>query len=89
MISPKKFVSRFLISKPLFVAAKTRSIASFKLKSLRLSLLFGGRLLIYLRTCSISQIKIYRGVGGRELPIPFLREVTNGCLPVGIEFPFS
>ena len=29
----KKFVSRLLISDPLFVAAKTRSIANLKLKS--------------------------------------------------------
>ena len=32
---------------------------------------------------SIPQIKLYQGVRECELPIPFIRYVTNGCLPVG------
>ena len=83
----KKIVSRFLISKLLLIDANTGSITSSRIKRLRLSLLFGGRLLIYLRTCSLFQIKLYRGVGGRELPVSFIRGVTSGCLPVRIECP--
>ena len=32
-----------------------------------------------------SEIKLYWGLGGQELYIPFVKTVINGCLPVETE----
>ena len=72
-----------LISDPLFIVSQTRNIANFKLKSLRLNLVVWRETTKTFKDFSIPQIKLYQGVRECELPIPFIRYVTNGCLPVG------
>ena len=35
----------------------------------------------------MPQVKLYRGVGRRKLPISFIKEITDRCLMVGNESP--
>ena len=64
----QQMTMRLLISYPLFGAAKTRSFANFKLKSLRASLLFN---LLYIPSEVIS------GSYVTQITHPFIREVTK------------
>ena len=79
----KNFVSIILIFGSLF--AKAKSIANFRVKSLRLSWLFRGSFSRYVRACFISKTSLHWGVGMQELRILFLK----WCFPTETEFQSS